>query len=391
MFARAGASPLTLLILAVTLTGGGVGAAYHAGMIEVPEVSMADVGSWGDVTDKHVEIVTTVDVDNPNSFAIDLQPVGVGYRVYMNDVLMARGSKQGERIPQGSSSIDVTTQLIQTNIPDWWVAHMENDEVTTVRAEAAVDLETPVYSHTFEGIEYTHEITTDFIPIMEQAVSGLEGSYEYSATGIDIVDPEIRIEDTGAAWGDITQDTTELRVTLHVNNPNAYPLPVPEFVGKLVMNGVTVAEWQANDVDVVNAPENGLILPQETEEITLSIDLQHEAITDWLTAHIDQHEYTQGTMQSRMAFTLEGETFYLPPQGALHCRFQFWTGILEDQQQRMQDRGCQFRDVSLRPDSGKTDSTTQQDGTNGNSEDETDTDENTGSSGLTDSLGDALS
>lgn len=341
---REGLSTLTTLFLMITLAGG---AAFYTGVIQVPEVSLADEGSWGDVTGDHVEIVTTIDVNNPNDFAIDLQPIGVTYSIYMNDVLMAQGSQQGGRIPPGDSSIDITTALIQANITDWWVSHMENDEETAVTAATAVEIDTPHFSHEFDGIEYTHDIDTEISPMMADALAGMEGNYGYDATGIDLVDPEVEIRDTHVDWGAITADHTELQLTLDVHNPNAYPIPVPDFVGQLVMNDVVVADWDADDVHVVDAPGDSLIASGATETITLGINLHHDAITEWLTAHIEQDEHTTGYMQARMGFTIQDQQLYIPPRGSLHCDFQFWTGILEDQVERMEDQGCSVRDAGL--------------------------------------------
>ncbi len=359
---RSGLSILNLVMMAALVTGGGVGAALYTGAVQIPDVELADTGAWGEVTGDYLEIVTTVHVNNPNEFDIDLRPVSIAYSVYMNDVLMARGSQHGENIPSGNSTVDISTELLQSNIADWWVSHMENDEVTTVTAEATVDLETAFFSHSIDGIDYTHEIDTELLPMLEKALSSIEDRYTYRATGLDIVDPEIVIRDTSAEWGAITRDETELLLTLDVYNPNPYPLPTPEFVGQLEMNGVQVADWDAHDVNVAQAPTDGVIAPQTANQITLGIALDHDAVTEWMTAHIEQGEHSTGTLQARMAFTINDQRFYLPPRGSLHCEFRFWTAILEDQEQRMEDRGCSFRNVGLMDeeahDTGETDDDT---------------------------------
>lgn len=382
---RSGLGILRPLLLLAVLSGGGVGAAFYTGAVQIPDVSMADIGSWGDVTDEHAEIVTTIDVNNPNDFAIDLQPVGVRYKIFMNEVRMATGAKQGEELSPGNTSVDVTTEMHATNVADWWASHIQNDETTAVRAVGAVDLDAGVFAHSIDGVDYTHEVETELLPMLEQALSGMEGTYTYPATGLSIADPTIEIRDVSPAWGDITADHTELHVTLDVHNPNAYPLPTPEFVGELHMNDAPLASWEANDVDVVRSPANGLIAPQMTEEIVLSVSIDHEYVDDWLLAHIDRGEHTTGELKARMAFNVEGERFYVPQNGGLHCTFRFWTAILEDQEQRMDDDGCTFRNAGL------FDGSTEGSGDDGTTDDSGGTDDGSdGSDGSSDDGDDGL-
>lgn len=381
---RPGLSRLYLLAIGIVVAGGAGTAAY----VDMPSVAMETAGEWGAVDNDSVEIDSVIAVENPNDFAIDLGFVTVTYRVHMNDVLLAHGAQQGPELVPGGTDITVTTTLIQDNIMDWWASHMRNDEVTTLTAEGAVNIGTSLFGRSVDGIEHSREIETDLLPMLEQAMQQLEGRYTYSATGISVADPTIEITDVSAAWGDITATETELLLTLDVRNANAYPLPVPEFVGYTELNEVRLADWQTDDVDLVRGPADGVIPPQTTEEITLGIALDHDRVEDWLTRHIDRGEYTRGTIVARTAFEIDGQQFYVPQDGSIHCAFRFRTAILKDQEQQVYNDNCDTRNTGLSvPDDGISGSGSDGTDTDGSSDDTDNSGDDDGDGGLLGGLG----
>jgi LEA14-like dessication related protein len=203
-------------------------------------------------------------------------------------------------------------------------------------------------SFTVDGISYSDEIETDLESKMNQAVGQIEGTYSWSPTGAEITETDIEIVDGSASFGKVTRKSTPLIVDLELRNPNSYPIPVPQFNGELNMNSVELAKWQANEVTVTKAPENGVIPPGETQEVTLRVDMSNEKIDEWFVSHAAQDEQTEGEINFRLGFDVAGQTLQIPRNGGLSCGFNFQTGILvDDQETDSEFQGCEEESLGL--------------------------------------------
>jgi LEA14-like dessication related protein len=333
---------LGLLIVA----GGG---AVAAGIIEKPQYGLEDRGDWGAVTENSINITSQGYVHNPNSFGVNISGLDIAYRVKMNDVELAEGFKDGLNIAaEDNNTVEVETTLKPEKVPDWWVRHLRNDEVSQLEVPLTIDYRILNRSITLDGISYSDSIETDLESKMDQAIGQVQGTYSWSPTGAEISETEIEIVDGSAEFGRVTREKTPLLVTLNVRNPNSYPIPVPQFNGELNMNSIEIAKWQANEVAVTSAPENGMIAPGENQEVKLRVDMSNEDIDDWFVSHASRDEQTSGEINLRLGFDIAGQTFQIPRNGGLSCGFSFQTGILVDDQETASEfTGCEEESLGL--------------------------------------------
>jgi LEA14-like dessication related protein len=118
---------------------------------------------WGAVTDGSTAIELAVDARNPKPY-----PIGrarLPDDVSVNDVAVGDGSTESVVvIPSGATRTIRTTARIDTDrLDDWWVGHLERNQVTTVRIgfAAAFDLGATVVRVPLDPLTHTETAETD--------------------------------------------------------------------------------------------------------------------------------------------------------------------------------------------------------------------------------------
>jgi LEA14-like dessication related protein len=322
----------------------GVGSvAFASGVVQVPQAGLADKGDWGQVTEDSINITSIGYIHNPNSFEVNLSSLDVTYRLKMNGISLAEGGKNGLAIEKETNqSISVDTRLKPGKVPQWWAAHLRSGEESRLKVPLNVELKVFSFPLKLSGYSYTDTIRTDLESKMDKAVSQLEGSYSWSLTDAGFTETSIEVMDGSAKFGKVTSEATNLIVDLKVHNPNDHAIPVPQFNGNLEMNDVTVAEWQANEVTVTNAPSSGKIDAGETREVKLKVEMSNEKIDEWFVSHAANRESTEGAVNIFLGFEIAGQTLTLPRDG-IDCGFSFQTGILVDNQSSSSSfSGCSY-------------------------------------------------
>lgn len=329
-------SKKTVLILIII----GVAAGTVALKVEKPEYGLEDRGDWGDVTSDSINITTEGYIYNPNPFAVNLSFIQTGYKLEMNGIELARGGKEALSIgARKNNTVEVETTVDPGKVPEWWVTHMRNNEESRLNVPLTLDLQLFGKQFSVDGISYRDRVETDLESKMDRAVSQLTGSYSWSLTGAEVSETEIEIADGSGEFGRINRENTRLLVDLEIRNPNSYPIATPQLNGELVMNSIEIARWQANEVTVKNAPENGAIPPGATREIRLKAEISNERIDDWFISHAAQREQTTGEINLRLGFDVADQTLQVPREGNLKCDFNFQTGILVDDQETASEFG----------------------------------------------------
>lgn len=316
----ASVAAVLLMILLVV-----VGGAYATGILAPPTAGMEDRGDWGNVSDNRIEIVTTYWIRNPNPVAIDTQRTELVYRLSLNDIPIATGGKSGFAIPKGKSTGTVRSFLLKERLPRWWVTHVRNSETSQLRVQTGVNVPIGPFTQSI-NTDYQSTVNTNISGAVASSLSNYEGQYPSDTP------PVVVIEDTSVQWGTITQERTPLLITFTVRNPNPAPLPTPAFAGNLSMNGIEMARWQANEVEVRNAPEDGTIPPQSTEKITFVARINNKKIDEWFTSHVQQSEYTRIVFTGSLAITYRHQTYTIPEPAGLRCTAQMQTAIFVDGQ-----------------------------------------------------------
>jgi LEA14-like dessication related protein len=128
-------------------------------LIVVKETS----AQWGAVDAAETRIEMRFVVHNPTSFPVPFSELG--YRATMNGVAMGNGSTEGAGvIPPGETrTIRATTVLYNEHLDEWWVTHLQNDQVTDLRIDfsARFELPTRTVEIPLDPLTYTRTIETD--------------------------------------------------------------------------------------------------------------------------------------------------------------------------------------------------------------------------------------
>lgn len=303
---------------------------FVLGVIGIPDGSL-DNNEWGEVDNDSIEVITTVQVDNPN-------PVGasadVEYGVDMQGVRLAEGEGSGLDVSGGSNQLELRTDLFQERLPAWWSSHLNNDEVSALAVNATIDAAAgPLAGSHDTTIE--DEVDTDIEGALNESFARFEGQYPEVA-------PAVEIRDVTTRWGVVNESTTEIRTDVTIHNPNPVaPVPTPAFTGSLVFNDIPVAEWEAGDVAVTDAADDATIPPGETEQRTLVVVMDNQNIPDWFASHVEQDEFTEMVIGGQFSFDVAGREVTIPPGGrALACEFDLTTAIFVEQETSVDFQGC---------------------------------------------------
>ncbi|WP_338741573.1 LEA type 2 family protein [Haloplanus salilacus] len=131
---------------------------------------------WGSVDESATRIDMRFVVSNPNPYPVPVSELG--YEATMNGVEMGSGATEGHGvIPPGETrTIRATTVLNNENIDEWWVTHLNDDQVTEPRIDfaARVELPTGTVEIPMDPLTYTETIETDIFGNKEGS-NGAEG------------------------------------------------------------------------------------------------------------------------------------------------------------------------------------------------------------------------
>jgi LEA14-like dessication related protein len=189
---------------------------------------------------------------------------------------MANGTKSGVSVPQGESTVPLSTVLANERIPPWWVSHVRNGERTALTVNA--DVHSSLLGAAFGAPEVTRTVETDILSAFNSTASRPVGS---SPTG----GPALYINETGAAWGDADSSRTEIAMRFVVYNPNTYPIPVSELGYETGMNGVEMGS---------GATEEAVVIPPgERREIRATTTLRNDRLDEWWVTHLENDQTTE--------------------------------------------------------------------------------------------------
>ena len=280
---------VTLAVVAVLLLAG-----VAVFFLSQPSVAGVD-NRFGAVDETTTTIESDLQVRNPNPVGATLGGLTVDYAIDMNGIRMATGTKGGLSIPQGRSSVPMTTRLANERIPTWWVSHVRNGERTTLAVNA--DVHSSTLGASFGAPQVTREIETDIISAFNSTEDRPVGS---SPTG----GPLLVIRETSAQWGEVSAAETNIDMRFVVYNPNAYAIPVSELSYRATMNGVEMGNGTTED--------QGVIPPGETRTIQATTTLNNDNIDEWWVSHLQNDQVTDLRIDFSARFELPTETVEVP-------------------------------------------------------------------------------
>ncbi|MFC7155349.1 LEA type 2 family protein [Halomarina halobia] len=133
---------------------------------------------WGAVTADRTPIETRFVVYNPNSSPYVLTEIG--YEMTMNDVPVGSGASERAHViePGTEEAIDATTAIRNARLDEWWVSHLERNQVTDLRIDFYAKLELPsgaTIRLPLDALTYTETIETDVFGT-KNATAGAEAN-----------------------------------------------------------------------------------------------------------------------------------------------------------------------------------------------------------------------
>ena len=340
-------------------------ALYLAGVIGAPSAGLEDRGDWGEVTDERTEIVTTVWVNNPNPVGLSLgESLTADYDIYMNGVRVAEGSKSDITVPTGNSTTALSTDLLNDQLPTWWVAFVRADE--TVELDVNATLTVDALATVEHDVHVNRTILENDRPVigaLSAAANGTTGTYTESvdasqyddavlddadATGDSSVTAGYEIERGWATWESVSEEETTAVIHLRVHNPGDVPVPAaPDGVGVAIgMNDVGLFEGETDEFTLRGVDEDAVIQPGETRNVTFTVTMANDEIDEWFTGHVREdvgpgEEATAVSAQFQVVFEepVSETTFRLPADSPATYDCEFRTAILVDDQETATDCG----------------------------------------------------
>ena len=330
---------------------------FVLGVIGVPDGGLED-NRWGEVDDQDVEVITEIGIDNPNPFGFG-GDADVAYDIDLQEVRLAEGEGTGISVASGSNSENLSTLLDASQLPAWWSAHLNNDEVSNLSADATIDVSLGPLSGSHDTT-IEDEIDTDIEGALDDASSEFEGSYPEEV-------PLIEITDVTTEWGDVDEEATEVLTTFEFENPNegtVIVLPESGFEGETRFNDIPMADWETDDVTVIDEDgevgvgEDVVVEGGESVERTFLVELDNQNIGEWFPTHVEQEEFTEILWATELVVqvfeddpvgdlvgdlpisNLPAEIRIPPGESTIDCEIDLQTGIFIDQDTDVQFQGC---------------------------------------------------
>lgn len=176
-------------------------------------------GAWGNVTEAETPIEMAFVVYNPQ-----LEPyviTEVGYEITMNNVTVGEGITDEPYVIEGGTTetIRTTTVIDNSQLDDWWVTHLQNDQVTQLRIDFYARLELPTGDTVrlpLNELTYQKELETDIFGTKDESGGSASGDDGATAT---------RTENEGDATPTPTASPTP------TESPTPTPTPTDDGIG----------------------------------------------------------------------------------------------------------------------------------------------------------------
>lgn len=283
--------PIALLLIAA----GAVAIAVATGAVQQPEVGTVS-NSWGDVSRDETEIVSDIQVDNPNSFGLGAGNIGIEADVSMNDVKLGEGSADDIDLPAGQSTVQLTTVIDNNQIPAWWASHVENGERSTATISPTVNVSALGLSSSIDVPPITREIDTD---LLASANSTRDEQFPFGPFTMTMKSRQFD-------WGDVSEDTTEIDGTIVLHHDAPVPVVVNRLEFTFTMNGIAIANAVTRDP---------VVIPPNTDTpVPFDATMDNEPMLDWWPTHVNNGETTDYQIDVDVVLAVEsgilgGQTF----------------------------------------------------------------------------------
>ncbi|UPW00201.1 LEA type 2 family protein [Halorussus gelatinilyticus] len=133
---------------------------------------------WGEVTASETPIDMRFTVYNAKS--LPMAVTEIGYTITMNNITVGNGSSETGHVIEGHSTetIETRTAIRNGKLDQWWVSHLENDQVTDLRIDFYAELELggETFRVPLEDLTYRKTIETDIFGNKAESSGSTTGS-----------------------------------------------------------------------------------------------------------------------------------------------------------------------------------------------------------------------
>lgn len=258
---------ILILIIAIIIIG------FLTGFLTIPSITSIS-NRWGNVTNNTTEIISSITIENKNPFSIIIPRVEVNYTLKMNNIKMAYGKIEKINLKKGDSTIEVSSYLDNTKIPEWWVSHIENNESTIVNIEPVVVIDA-------EFTESHVETPTKTIPINTDLLTSINTNSEKI---IEIGPVNLALKSVSANWGNTSKETTELIIDIIVHNSLPITVPIPKINYKIEINNITIGNGTIKDSIMLKA--------NNYSTINLATKINNYKLDNWFISHLQNDEHS---------------------------------------------------------------------------------------------------
>jgi LEA14-like dessication related protein len=169
---------------------------------------------WGEVTDAETPIDTKFVVYNAKSMPMVISEIG--YEITMNDVRVGNGTTDREHVIEGHSTETIRTETVIQNqqLDEWWVSHLENDQVTQLQIDfyAKIEVGGETFRVPLDDLTYEETVETDIFGNKAQSDAGGSDASETTADGDDESEDQTTDEEATTS-GDETATTPDETTT----------------------------------------------------------------------------------------------------------------------------------------------------------------------------------
>ena len=267
---------LAVLGLVTVLLVAAVVGAVSLGVVGTPTVDGVQ-NRFGPVNESTTTIYSDLQVSNPNPIGIDLGETSATYTVQMNGITMATGSKSGLHVPHGHSTLNFTTYMRNDRIQSWWVSHLRNGEHTDVSVDATVH--PPFLGQSFTAPSVTRSVDTDVISAFN--------STETRPIDVNkpfVSDPVAYVNRTSAAWGNVTEQRTPIRMQFDVYNPKSTPITITGVGYDVQMNDIAMGSGATK--------HSYVIPPHESRTVETTTVIRNDKLGQWWVSHLENGQVT---------------------------------------------------------------------------------------------------
>lgn len=256
-----------------------------------PQVTAVN-NSFVDVSEESATIHSRVVVENPNEKALP-GTVDVHYRVQLNDVTVATGTKSGIRLEPGRNVIEVRSAMDNGKIPEWWLSHARKGGNTTLTIQPRIS---------FTGVPLAAQLSTMRRPVEVRVL----GALSEGATGTVVAANRtlLNVTDRNASWGDPSGGATPIVVTSHVRNLHDEPVGIDGTAYEVRMNGIVVGEGRTND--------GFTLAPEEATAFTTTAAIDAARMEAWWVSHLLNDQHTELSVEVFALVEDDGDLVRVP-------------------------------------------------------------------------------